>query len=293
MKSTKEKKIKDHGLGSTVRAYMRSVGDGQIQKQFDQLATEEPLEIRVVCWQGTRQKHHRICITMRTPGDDLELAAGFLFTENVISKKNEIQKIEHSTNATDLQPHNVVNVYLKKGVLFDAKKLSRNVYTTSSCGICGKTSLELVRLTCAQLPVGQFRLPKDYFVHLPPLLQRRQELFCATGGLHASALFNAEGNPLLVREDVGRHNAMDKLVGALLLEKKLPANNTVVLVSGRASFELVQKAALAGIPVFAAVGAPTSLAVEVAKEFGMTLVGFLRDHRYNIYTSSERVDLDS
>jgi FdhD protein len=217
---------------------------------------------------------------MRTPGHDFELAAGFLFTEGVVANSADIREIRHCGNSKNT---NVVRVELNPAVKFDPTRLSRHVFTTSSCGVCGKTSLEQVR-TVLPSPIQKISMPSaEMLCALPGKLRPEQTIFSSTGGLHAAALFNLEGKLILLREDVGRHNAMDKLIGALLLENKLPAVNTIMLVSGRASFELVQKAAMAGIPMLAAVGAPSSLAVELAREFGMTLVGFLRDGRFNIY----------
>jgi FdhD protein len=253
------------------------------------VAGEEPLEIRIVAWSEGRWLRHQIAVTMRTPGNDFELAAGFLLTEGVVSDASAIKQIAYCASRKEAERHNVVNVFLDRDVKFDPARLSRHVYTTSSCGVCGKTSLESVRAVCPQEPRGTVRLPGPYFLGLPEKLRHAQPLFDRTGGLHASALFDAEGQLILVREDVGRHNAMDKLIGALLQSRRLPASNTVVLVSGRASFELVQKGLMAGIPILAAVGAPTSLAVELATECGMTLVGFLRGDRFNVYSGPERI----
>ncbi len=275
--------------GSTTRVPVLEVRDGRRRHRDDELATEEPLEVRVLTRQADGWVHHRVAVTLRTPGHDFELAAGFLYTEGVVPDRHAIVRIAYCTDPDEPQQYNVVNVYLAPGVPFDPERLSRHVYTTSSCGICGKAALELVRAVCPRPPVGDLRLAPDFFRDLPDVLRASQRIFARTGGLHASALFDATGRLLLLREDVGRHNAMDKLVGALLLEGRLPASNTVVLVSGRASFELVQKALLAGIPVLAAVGAPTSLAVDLAREFGMTLVGFLRDGGFNVYTGAERI----
>lgn len=263
----------------------------QYSDQTDHIVREEPLEIRLISQEGGRQRYHRICVTMRTPGNDFELAAGFLFTENVIKSAHEIEKIEYSTNSSDIEPQNIVHVYLRDGVKFDEQNLSRHVYTTSSCGICGKTSLELVRLTCSNPPRGDCEISYQTIFQMPEILQEKQTLFAKTGGLHGAALFDTRGQLILVQEDVGRHNAMDKLIGSLFLKEALPAHNTMVLVSGRASFELVQKAALAGIPVFVAIGAPSTLAVELAQEFNMTLIGFLKDDRFNIYHGAHRIIL--
>ena len=275
--------------GSTVRVPIVEVRGGQRSSRSDEVAVEEPLEVRVVAWVDGRWDSHPIAVTMRTPGHDFELAAGFLFTEGVIPHRGAVRQVAYCTDPDVPQHYNVVNVYLEQGVPFDPHRFSRNVYTTSSCGVCGKTSLEAVRAICRQLPVGAFRLSHQFFPGFLGALRGGQALFSRTGGLHASALFDGEGRLLLVREDVGRHNAMDKLVGTLLLEDRVPAGNTVVVVSGRASFELAQKALAAGIPVLAAVGAPSSLAVDLAREFSMTLVGFLRDGRFNVYAGAERL----
>jgi FdhD protein len=265
-----------------VRAEIVTVRDGQRSRQHDTLAVEEPMEVRVV----TGGAFHNIAVTMRTPGHDFELAAGFLFGEGIIRERCQISRITYCTDPGKQQQHNIVNVQLAPDVPFDPQRFSRHVYTSSSCGVCGKTSLELVR---AALPAAEARPPRfqpeDALLHsLPEKLAQAQVIFSKTGGLHAAALFGADGTLRVLREDVGRHNAVDKLVGALLLESALPATNAVLMVSGRASFELVQKALMAGIPAMAAVGAPSSLAVDLAREFGITLCGFLRAGRFNQYT---------
>ncbi len=275
--------------GRTVSTRMVCARDGTVYSRVDELATEEPLEVRVAYFQAGVERRRSVAVTMRTPGNDFELAAGFLYSEGVISGPEAIDHIAYCTDVEGPQMYNVVTVHLRPGVSFDPERLSRNVYTTSSCGVCGKTSLELVRTVCPNHPVGNFRLRPEVLRQLPEALAKAQPVFARTGGLHASALFDADGKLLLAREDVGRHNAMDKLIGALLLAGKLPAANTVVLVSGRASFELVQKAVMAGIPVLAAVGAPSSLAVELAREFGLTLIGFLRGDRFNVYSGAWRI----
>lgn len=230
-----------------------------------------------------------VSVTMRTPGHDFELAAGFLCTEGVLPNNRAIERISYCTSGRQPQNYNIVTVQLRRNVPFDPLRFSRHVYTTSSCGICGKASLEHVRATCPPPLTGKAQLPEGYFTKLPEVMRRAQAAFARTGGLHAAALFDAAGNLVVLREDIGRHNAMDKLVGNLLLGDRLPASDAVVLVSGRASFELVQKALMAGLPVLAAISAPSSLAIDLAREFGMTLVGFLRDGGFNIYTGSESV----
>ena len=266
------------------RAEITTVQNGQRSHHTDTLATEEPLEIRVVAG-PVRQS---IAITMRTPGHDFELAAGFLLSEGVITAREQIHSITYCTPANQPQQYNIVNVHLASGIPFDPQRFSRHVYTSSSCGICGKASLDQVRAVlpaCATPPQQEKFLPADsLLLSLPDKLREAQVIFSKTGGLHASALFDAQGELKLLREDVGRHNALDKVVGALLMENALPAANTILVVSGRASFELVQKALMAGIPALAAVGAPSSLAVALAREFGLTLVGFLRGDRFNLYT---------
>ena len=252
---------------------------GQRRRRSDVVATEEPMEIRV----ETGGRTYPVSVTMRTPGLDFELAAGFLCTEGVIRGRKAIERISYCTAGREPQHQNRVTVHLRPQVPFDPLRLSRYVYTASSCGICGKASLEQVRSTCPPPLTGKPRLPEDYFLKLPEVMQRQQTVFARTGGLHAAALFDSSGNLTVLCEDVGRHNAMDKLVGTLLLTDRLPAPESVVLVSGRASFELVQKALMAGIPILASVSAPSSLAIDLAREFGMTLVGFLRDDRFNIY----------
>lgn len=260
---------------SVVRHEIVAVQNGQRSRQPDTLVVEEPMEIRV--------GQHSISVTMRTPGHDFELAAGFLFTEGVIRDRIAIERIAYCTGA-DAQHYNIVTVHLRPGVPFDPAKCSRHVYSTSSCGICGKASLEQVRAALPAKPLPPFVPTDDQLLSLPEKLRQAQVIFGKTGGLHAAALFDAAGNLRLLREDVGRHNAVDKVVGALLLENALPVAETILVVSGRASFELVQKALLAGIPALAAVGAPSSLAVELAREFGLTLIGFLRDDRFNLYS---------
>ncbi|MEV4432504.1 formate dehydrogenase accessory sulfurtransferase FdhD [Streptomyces sp. NPDC049555] len=274
----------------TARRRVVRVREGVAGARADTLVAEEPLEIRV----GGRP----LAITMRTPGDDFDLAAGFLVSEGVLGSAEELANIVYCAGATadGGNTYNVVDVRLAPGVPLPDVTLERNVYTTSSCGLCGKASLEAVRTT-ARWPVedgpgGPLRLEPALLAELPDRLRAAQRVFDRTGGLHAAALFTAAGELLDVREDVGRHNAVDKLVGHALREGLLPLAGSVLLVSGRASFELVQKAVMAGIPVLAAVSAPSSLAVDLAVESGMTLIGFLRGASMNIYAGAERVVLD-
>jgi FdhD protein len=227
---------------------------------------------------------------MRTPGNDFELAAGFLRGEGIVRSLADIADLK----APGPPGSNVVRVDLAPGVLFDLTRLDRHFYTTSSCGVCGKGSLDAIsNMGCEALPRDTPRLPARLIHELPHILRRSQVTFDETGGIHAAALFTTSGQLLAVREDVGRHNAVDKVVGSQLLEGRLPLHDSVLLVSGRASFELIQKAVAAGIPVLTAVGAPSSLAVELAKEFDLTLVGFVRDERCNIYSGDWRVQYET
>jgi FdhD protein len=242
--------------------------------------------MRVSVEEGGHRVHHAVAVTMRTPGHDFALAAGFFLSEGIVAQREAIWRIAYCQTAEE---QNVVEVHLRPGVAFDPQRFSRNVYTSSSCGICGKTSIDLVRSLCPARPVGRERIARQVLTGLPDTLRRAQPVFSHTGGLHAAGLFDAAGRLLLQHEDVGRHNALDKLIGTLLLDGALPASDRLLLVSGRASFELVQKALAAGIPVLAAVGAPSSLAVELARDLGLTLVGFLRDGRFNVYSGEERI----
>lgn len=261
------------------------LGDTSIQK--DAMAIEEPLEIIL----KTSEQEQSISITMRSPGADEALASGFLFTEGIIKSAEDIQEIVHIETPWGTTDNNRIRIELKPGAGGNLDKLDRHFYTSSSCGVCGKSSIEAIKVAGAEqknlkvLPtIGARRIAA-----LPDLLRHEQAAFEQTGGLHACACFTANEGPLWLSEDVGRHNALDKLVGKALLTKQLPLETTILLLSGRASFELIQKAVMAGIPCVAAVGAPSSLAVELAEEFGVTLIGFLKHDRMNIYTHSHRI----
>jgi FdhD protein len=254
---------------------IRKVSDASVTPEQDLLAVEEPLQIRV----GERN----VAITMRTPGNDAELAAGFLFSEGILQRASQISSIKAG-------PRNIITLTLAGDADIDLDRLERHFYLTSSCGVCGKASIEaLENIGCPTLPRGRPRIEPGVIHKLPEILRAKQMVFDRTGGLHAAALFDSSGRLLNVREDVGRHNAVDKLVGSAFLEGNVPLNDHLLMVSGRASFELVQKALMAGIPVLAAVGAPSSLAVELALRFGMTLAGFVRDRRFNIYSGEARL----
>ncbi|HEX6844429.1 MAG TPA: formate dehydrogenase accessory sulfurtransferase FdhD [Actinomycetota bacterium] len=249
----------------------------------DALATEEPLEIRV---QGPDGATHQVAVTMRTPGGDFELAAGFLFTEGLVGSQ-DVRRVAYCDDVDDeTQRYNVVTVSVAPG--FDPERLRRNFYATSSCGVCGKAALDDIEVRCAPVAEGS-TIPLDVLLGLPATLRGAQSVFDRTGGLHAAGLFSTDGALVTVREDVGRHNAVDKVIGEMLLADGLPLTDRVLQVSGRLSFEIVQKAAVAGIPVVSAVSAPSSLAVQAAERFGMTLVGFVRDGRANLYTRPDRV----
>jgi FdhD protein len=283
-----EKKTGRARRGSKTKARVRVVEDGRMRVRPDTLATEEPMEIRLLTGGGARQT---VAVTMRTPGADFELAAGFLYGEGIVSSPEDIKKISYCVDS-DLdaeQQYNIVNVELRGGREYDLRSLERHFYTTSACGVCGKASLEQLELRgCPVIPQGP-EVSAGTIYSLPGKLREAQGLFDATGGLHAAALFDKNGELLALREDVGRHNATDKLVGWALLEGRLPLADHVVMVSGRSSFEILQKCLTAGVPVVCAISAPSSLAVDVAKEFGMTLVGFLREGRFNVYAGSDRI----
>ena len=252
----------------------------------DTLAVEEPLEISLGFSEPTGYVKKSISITMRTPGNDGELATGFLFTEGILRQASDIDVILPGLDG------NTIFVKLNPELKADMGKLERHFYTSSSCGVCGKSSVEAVRtISSFPQPVQKMIVNPAVLYGLPDSLRKQQEIFESTGGLHASALFDASGNLVLLREDVGRHNALDKLIGAAFEKKMLPLHGHILLLSGRASFELIQKAAMAGIEFVAAVGAPSSLAVELAIEFGITLVGFLRGERFNIYSGESRIDV--
>ncbi|HJP66248.1 MAG TPA: formate dehydrogenase accessory sulfurtransferase FdhD [Actinomycetota bacterium] len=275
-------------LRRTVQAAsMLAVRGGRAHRQADRLAAEEPMEIRAA---GPGQEPADVAVTMRTPGHDFELAVGFLFTEGLIGSPDDVLSVAYCDLPEGDQQYNVVTVQLS--MPFDAEATRRNFFATSSCGVCGKASMDQLEVRCAHVPLG-FTVPAAVVVTLPERLREAQRIFEQTGGLHASGLFDAGGALRSLREDVGRHNALDKLIGEAFLAGSLPLSDQVVLVSGRASFELVQKAAVGGVPVLCAVSAPSSLAVDTAEQLGVTLVGFLRDGSFNLYTHPERVILDA
>ena len=271
---------------------------------LDSLAIEEPLEIQLNYGASNSRQTKSISVTMRTPGNDFDLAAGFLMTEGVIQDANDIEQMSyagHAFSSGELFPQtmdvlkvaskrNVVRVDLATDVVVPLPTLQRNFYTTSSCGICGKASLLALRTVCPPRAHNKFRIHAQLLYGLPNSLRAFQGVFDRTGGLHGAGLFDSSGSLLALREDVGRHNAVDKLIGSEFLADRTPLRNRLLLLSGRASFELLQKALMGGVSMVAAIGAPSSLAVEVAREFDITLVGFLRAERFNIYHGSENID---
>ncbi len=281
------------GRQSTRQLSVRRFRGGELGAADDPdlVATEEPFEIRLgyARRDGSRAEEP-VSVTMRTPGHDEDLAVGFLFTEGIIRGRSDVQAVVARGQRMQDGLVNVVRVDLAPGVTVDFKRLERNFYMTSSCGVCGKASIDAVAVQ-GQYDVGavDFRMTGAALGRVPSALKVQQAVFEQTGGLHASGLFDSAGTILELREDVGRHNALDKLIGNALMRDELPLRRNGVIVSGRASFELMQKAKMAGVPLVAAVGAPSSLAVEIAREFGITLVGFLKADRFNIYSRPDRI----
>jgi FdhD protein len=257
--------------------------DGHLTPKDDYLAAEEPLEIRV--------GQNPLSVTMRTPGHDQELAAGFLLTEGFIQTREQILSLENvePTTEDNIKRGNVIEATLSSDATPDFEKMRRHFFASSSCGICGKASIDAIRSRLLTTPNPDFRIDSELLTELPEALRAAQDVFQRTGGLHAAALFDTSGHLLVVREDIGRHNAVDKVIGWALLDHRVPLGNAVLLVSGRGGFEIVQKALVAGIPVLASVSAPSSLAVQLARELRMTLVGFLRGRRFVIYSGEERI----
>lgn len=248
----------------------------------DILVTEEPLEIRLGHGPGHDRREFRLSVTMRTPGNDEELALGFLFTEGIIMRPTDVLRVAPCQNVKEEERGNVVRAELRTDVDLDPARWQRNFYTSSSCGVCGKTSIDAVHATCTRVITPFGPVDGDVITALPERMRAAQTVFRHTGGIHAAALFDRSGELILLREDIGRHNAVDKLVGAMLMNEIDPAGK-ILLVSGRAGFELVQKCVMAGIPAMAAVGAPSSIAVQLARTSGLTLIGFLREGRFNQY----------
>ena len=275
---------------SSIKLPVIKVNDDDLAEFPDSLAIEEPLEVRLEYGTPENRQLKSISVTMRTPGNDAELAIGFLLTEGIITRRDDIVSADHCFIACTDNKENVIQVSLKEGVVPNLNNTERNFYTTSSCGVCGKASISAIKTVSSFEGISvENAITAETLYQLPEMLKQHQQVFADTGGLHASALFDQKGQLLLVREDVGRHNALDKLIGGAQNEGLLPLYKHILLLSGRASFELVQKAAMAGINIIAAVGAPSSLAVQLAEEFNITLIGFLRGKRFNIYTGANRV----
>lgn len=270
---------------------INKISDGSAKSSADFVAVEEPLEIRLGYSTPEGRTASSVSITMRTPGHDAELASGFLYSESIVQCRSDIDSIEHVGDAApDTGNHNIIRVDLAQHVSVDLGRLQRHFYTTSSCGVCGKSSLDALRMTGAEpLPVLPGQFASKVLTAIPDALRARQQTFERTGGLHAAAAFDSQGEILVVCEDVGRHNAVDKVVGCLLQDSLLPASKLGLIVSGRASFELMQKTLMAGFPLLAAVSAPSSLAVKLAEDFKVSLVGFLRGETFNIYSGGERI----
>jgi FdhD protein len=255
--------------------------EGCARRIPDDLAVEEPLEIRI---EGAP-----VTITMRTPGDDFELAAGFLHAEGIVERRSDILRISYGRAADGSTTGNVVEVALRPERVVDLSAFQRHFVAASSCGVCGRTSIDALRARETPTPNVMFRITPDLLTHLPGVLRAAQRVFGRTGGLHAAGLFEADGRLVGVREDIGRHNAVDKVIGDALLRGSLPLSERLLLVSGRGGFEIVQKALVAGLPVLASVSAPSSLAVQMARDGGLTLVGFLRDRRFVVYSHANRI----
>lgn len=276
--------IQEKGKSIVSKKIIKILGDDFVE-HTDALAVEEPLQISISVLTMEFPLHNKnISITMRTPGHDQDLAIGFLFTEGIIQASNQIKRVTLGENSINVQLINSENL--------DLGKLDRHFYTSSSCGVCGKASIEAIKTICRLPPSpANFQIDKNLIKSFPGILQQEQNIFNNTGGIHAAALFNLNGELITMREDVGRHNALDKIIGHLVTQDLLPLDRHLLFLSGRASFELVQKAAMAGIHFIMAVGAPSSLAVEMALEHDITLIGFLNETRYNIYTGSKRIKI--
>ena len=270
------------------------ISDSDVKHVNDMLSVEEPLEIILVHFIDGNWSEKNIAVTMRTPGNDIELTMGFLFTEGIIQSSDQISKIEESVSVEAFNglTANQIKFHLNENVQFDLSKLERNFYTTSSCGVCGKASIDAVKIACPIIvPAEKWKIEKNVLLTFNERLRNSQENFNFSGGIHASALFNLNGELIDIKEDVGRHNALDKLIGSAVQKNEIPLFNHILFLSGRVSFELVQKSSMAGFRMICAVGAPSSLAVDLAEELDITLIGFLRDKRFNIYAAPERIVL--
>ena len=275
-------------LGSKKKVKIWAVKNNTVRSFSDTIAIEEPLEIRLVNPQQT------IAITMRTPGADFDLVAGFLYSEGILRQREDLRQISYcvAPQVDGEQRFNIVNIQLREGIVPNLPALERHFFTTSACGVCGKTSIDALKMQVPKVILQHDSVNTEVLYSLSDRLRSAQKIFASTGGLHAAALFDFQGQLLKLREDVGRHNALDKLIGSAFLADELPLTHRIVMVSGRASFEILQKCIMARIPIVCAVSAPSSLAVSLAEEFGVTLVGFLRDQRFNVYTDWKRIALN-
>jgi FdhD protein len=264
------------------------------EEKSDLVVVEEPLEIRLGYGSIDDRQQSSVSVTMRTPTHDFELALGFLYSEGIITSYNQIMSVKYCVDAGKQATENIVRVELKPDVPVNLQMFQRNFYATSSCGVCGKASIESIDKMICDLPKQKseqnaLKVSKEYIYNLPKRLAQHQKVFEYTGGLHAAALFDVTCKIVSLREDIGRHNALDKLIGNALTQDLLPLYNKVLLMSSRASFELVQKAVMANISTIVTIGAPSSLAIQTAEQFGITLIGFLRNESFNIYTGKERI----
>lgn len=277
----------DKPLTSKIKTKIWIVESDRLRSRSDYLATEEPLEIRL------GSPGQTIALTMRTPGADFDLAAGFLYTEGIVNHRADIQTISYclDTDIEQEQRYNIVNIELKEGLSPNLKSLERHFFTTSACGVCGKANIEALKVRGCPPISTDTKIPTQVIYDLPHKLRDAQGVFTATGGLHAAGLFDFQGKLIKLREDVGRHNALDKLIGSTFLANELPMSDRIVMVSGRSSFEILQKCIAAGVPIVCAVSAPSSLAVSLAQEFGVTLIGFLRGEKFNIYSGKQRIKI--
>lgn len=283
--------MNDLELVSIKEVCITKVNGFESSSLLDILSVEEPLEIRISYGSEAEKIHKNISVTMRTPGNDFDLAIGFLFTEGIITSYQDVKKVYHTNTDCSFQKKNIVQVDLVEDFIPHLMSSDRNFYTTSSCGVCGKSSIQSIKTVSTFNPLDnpKLNIAAEVLYQLSNKLKAAQSSFAVTGGIHASGLFTIEGDLVFLQEDVGRHNALDKLIGSALTNNLLPLNKHILLLSGRASFELIQKAAMAGISVVVAIGAPSSLAVELAREFNITLLGFLKEDRFNIYNSSDQV----
>jgi FdhD protein len=258
---------------------------GRKRRLLDEVAAEEPLEIRI--------GGESLSVTMRTPGDDFELAAGFLLTEGLVTRRDEIARIAYDRGPDDQPSGNLVAVTLAAGKAIDTRRVERRFLTTSSCGVCGKASIDALRVRQGEAPDHSLSIDPRLLTRLPGALRSAQRVFGRTGGLHAAALFDSRGTLMTIREDIGRHNAVDKVIGHELLNGRLPLSDRILMVSGRGGFEIVQKALVAGLPIVASVSAPSTLAVQLSREYGLTLIGFLRGSRFIVYSGERRLRMDA